>query len=172
MLRTKLKDFIIAFDFDQTIVGKSPKWPTVGHPREQMIDLINFLYDHGFRIVINSLRDVDSPTNKPYILMRRFLADKGVKFDLVNSNFDYEMDQFNSNPRKISCDLNVDDTNTGGVPEPKEICKEVITRWATKIMEDRCILPNQEIDGDFIDAYVEKYLTGTTIRRTIRPEDE
>lgn len=170
MERKKLKDFVIAFDFDGTITNEDHVWPNCGTPNKEMIDVINFLYDHGFLITINSLRGEGDPV--PFFNMHEFLAKNNVGYDYVNESPQHHIDAFGGapkgDPRKISAGIYVDDRNAGGLASPRQIMKDVIVRYQKRIEKGYAMF-DDVIDGDFINAYVEKYVNPvckTTLRRS------
>jgi len=181
MSRKTVKDFIIAFDFDNTLTDGESEWPMVGQPRTEMIEVAQFLYQHGFQITIWTLRDICHPDSLGPCL--QFLSDEGVKYDHFNKSPEYMVEHYGGrpqgDPRKIPADIYIDDRSVGGLPKPKDIVKEVIIRYYNKYKKGKFIKPNQELDSEFeefIDAYVEKYLTydlvKTRLKRFPKTEDE
>jgi hypothetical protein len=174
MERKTKKDFVIAFDFDGTLCEEDGSWPLCGPPKHDMIEAAKMLYDFGFQIIIWSLRGKHDHFAHTHCL--RFLEDHDISYDNFNMSTPYIVAYYGGhikgNPRKVNADIYIDDRNAGGLVTAKQLIQDVIIRYYRKVTGGKCILTNQEIDEEFIDAYVEKYLTGTKLRRTIRPEDE
>jgi hypothetical protein len=172
MDRKPLKDFVLAVDFDGTITHDPVGYPACGEPNTEVIEAVKMLYDFGIHIVIWTLRDYEGSKEQCI----EFLDKHDIKYDEYCDACKFDVDFWGGiNPRKVSADLYWDDRNVGGLASAKDTVKDVIIRYGERVRKygDQR-LPNQEIDGDFIDAYVSKYLTGskTTLRRTKREEDE
>ena len=124
--REKLKDFVISVDFDDTLfVGK---YPDVGSLIKPMVDLINRLYQRGFVITINTCRSTEVSVSNA----KEALSTNNINYDLFNENAPYLIDYYQTDTRKISCDIFIDDRNVGGVPTLSYIEREVDRLWKKK----------------------------------------
>lgn len=130
-MRQQLKDFIIAFDFDGTIVENA--WPEVGSPRKDIIDAIRYLHSLGMLIVIWTCRE-DEPKEKAI----KFLNDNAIPFDAINDNLKYRQEMYGNNTRKIGADLYVDDKDPRGVPTKFEIITAATVEYSKKLRNGEC----------------------------------
>jgi hypothetical protein len=93
---------IIAVDFDGTLVEN--KYPEIGKPISRVVDYVQKRHEKGDTIILWTCR------------MGTYL-DEAVKFcernnipiDIINDNCPKQIDAFESNPRKISADIYLDD---------------------------------------------------------------
>ncbi len=108
---------ILCVDFDGTIVEH--EYPDMGELKEGAKEYINKLYDEGYYIIIWTCR-----AGYPLVDMINFLDDKGVKYHKINENAPFEMIGFKPSP-KVFCNIHIDDTNLGGLPEWKDIYRMV-----------------------------------------------
>ncbi len=99
---------IIVIDFDGTIVENA--YPEIGELREGAVEYINKLYGEGFGIVINTCR-----SGKYEQQAYNFLKKVGVKFHHFNENFPHLIEFYNTDCRKISGDMYIDDKNIFGI---------------------------------------------------------
>ena len=95
---------IIATDFDDTIVYSD--YPQIGELIPFAKDVINHLWQRGHTIIINSCR-----TGEAENAMKFFLIYNEIKYDYINENSPRKIKQYGTDTRKISCDINIDDTN-------------------------------------------------------------
>lgn len=95
---------IYSFDFDGTIVTN--KFPEIGEPIQETIDLIKDVKAKGHYIILNTMRENES-------LMRALMFCKslGIEFDAVNDNLPHMKEFYKNNPRKIFANYYIDDHN-------------------------------------------------------------
>ena len=110
-MKLKNKKLIISCDFDQTI-AKVPHFPRIDGLRKGAKKYINKLYDEGHYIIINTCR-TDNYENECYDATNAvcYLLDCGIRYHHMNNNHPQLMEYFQSNSRKISCDIGIDDRN-------------------------------------------------------------
>jgi guanylate kinase len=97
-----MKKLVIAIDFDGTIVTN--KYPDIGYLKRDAKEVINKLYDEGHDIIINSCRQ-----GKEEREMVEFLIDNEIKFNAVNENLCYRIEEYGNDCRKIGADIYIDD---------------------------------------------------------------
>lgn len=95
---------IYSFDFDGTIVTN--KFPDIGEPIQETIDLIKDVKAEGHYIILNTMRENES-------LMRALMFCKShdIEFDSVNDNLPHMKEFYKNNPRKIFANYYIDDHN-------------------------------------------------------------
>ena len=97
-----MKKLVNAIDFDGTIVTN--KYPNIGYLKRNAKEVINKLYDEGHDIIINSCRQGREERE-----MVEFLIDNEIKFDEVNKNLCYRIEEYGNDCRKIGADIYIDD---------------------------------------------------------------
>lgn len=97
-----MKKLVIAVDFDGTIVTN--KYPDIGYLKRNAKKVINELFDAGHEIIINSCRQ-----GREECEMVEFLLDNEIKFDEVNQNLCYRIEEYGNDCRKIGADVYIDD---------------------------------------------------------------
>ena len=97
-----MKKLVIAIDFDGTIVTN--KYPDIGYLKRNAKKVINELFDEGHNIIINSCRQGREERE-----MVEFLIDNEIKFDGVNENLGYRIEEYGNDCRKIGADIYIDD---------------------------------------------------------------
>ncbi|WP_159521510.1 BT0820 family HAD-type phosphatase [Sunxiuqinia indica] len=104
---------IIAVDFDGTIVQH--KYPKIGKEIPFATMTLKKLQEEGHRLILWTYR-TDELLNEAV----DFCESKGIEFYAINKSFPEE--KFDENaPRKIHCDMFIDDRNVGGLPGWGEI---------------------------------------------------
>jgi hypothetical protein len=98
---------ILAIDFDVTIVDH--EYPLIGKLKPNAKEIINKLYNDGYKIIIWTCRYVD----KDILLVKEFLSDNKIQYHKINENI--ECNGFNPYP-KVYADLYIDDKNLCGIP--------------------------------------------------------
>ena len=95
---------IIEIDFDETIVYGN--YPQIGEMLPFAKEVINYLYDRGNEIIINTCRT-------DYLLREAigYLKYNEIKYDYINKNSPRAIKRFNGDTRKISCDVRICDKN-------------------------------------------------------------
>lgn len=113
---------IIAVDFDGTIV--EDRYPEIGKPMLFAFDTLKKLENRGYRLILWTFR-----TGKKLQEAISFCKQNGIEFYAVNSSFEGEIFDSESQSRKISADIFIDDRNLGGFPgwgQVYEIIREKI----------------------------------------------
>ena len=95
---------IIVIDFDDTIINVD--FPKIKGLKPFAKEYINKLYEGGSYIIINTCRDGNHEKEA-----EKFLKDNGIKYNLINENHEGLINKFNSDCRKISGDIYIDDKN-------------------------------------------------------------
>lgn len=114
---------VLGIDFDGTIVEEN--YPKIGELREDARYYINKLYDEGFKIIINTCRSGRFADDA-----RDFLIKNGIKYHTFNENLPEILKMYNTDCRKISADLYIDDRNLGGLPDTwEEIYSLIIKKF-------------------------------------------
>jgi hydroxymethylpyrimidine pyrophosphatase-like HAD family hydrolase len=113
---------IIAIDFDGTIV--EDKYPEIGKPKIFAFETMKRLQNRGFRLILWTYRH-----GKRLDEAVEFCNKNGIEFYAVNSSFEGEIFDKETQSRKINADYFIDDRNLGGFPgwgEVYEIINEKI----------------------------------------------
>lgn len=105
MIRENSK--IIAIDFDGTIV--EDKYPKIGKPQIFAFETLKRLESDGHRLVLWTYRHGARLQEA-----LKFCEENGIEFYAVNSSFQGEDFDLNTQSRKINADIFVDDRNVGG----------------------------------------------------------
>lgn len=100
---------IYGVDFDETLFFGYKKcvWPAVGDVPN--LELITFLIEErrkGNRVILVTMREGDS-LSPALSICKRY----GLEFDAVNDNLPELVSEWKNNPRKIYCDVYIDDKN-------------------------------------------------------------
>lgn len=96
--------FIIAVDFDGTLI-KGNTWPDInGTPQSELITHLIKEKEQGSRIILNTCR-----TGEPLEAAVAFCEEEGLYFDAVNENLPALIEAYGSDCRKISADIYIDD---------------------------------------------------------------
>ena len=112
----------LAIDFDGTIVEDA--YPSIGKPKTFAFETLKKLQSEGYRLILWTYR-----SGKTLDDAVEFCKKNGVEFYAVNSSFEGEVFDHETQSRKIDADLFVDDRNLGGFPgwgEVYEIIKQKI----------------------------------------------
>ncbi len=104
-----MKSYIIAVDFDGTIVEDA--YPKIGKPMLFAFESLKQLISDGHRLVLWTYRH-----GKYLEEAVDFCKENGVVFYAVNSSFDGEIFDLDTQSRKIHADYFIDDRNLGGFP--------------------------------------------------------
>jgi hypothetical protein len=105
---------ILLLDFDLTIAETD--YPAIHGLKYQAKDFINKLYSEGFYIIVNTCR-----SGKFEDEAKQYLIDQGVNFHLINQNHPGLIEAFGGDSRKLSGDINVDDTNIDSLVNPTNL---------------------------------------------------
>ena len=95
---------IYAFDFDGTIVTN--KFPDIGEPIKEVVELIKKVKSNGHYIILNTMRE-----DKCLSDALEFCYSNGITFDAVNDNLPHMKEFYKNNPRKIFANYYIDDHN-------------------------------------------------------------
>lgn len=98
------RKLIYAFDFDGTIVTN--KFPEIGIPILNTIELIRKVKSGGHYIILNTMREGDL-LNEAVEYCKKL----GIMFDAINDNLPHMKEFYKNNPRKIFANHYVDDHN-------------------------------------------------------------
>lgn len=111
---------IIAVDFDGTIVDD--KYPGIGKPKLFAFETLKKLQEDGYRLVLWTYRYGEKLHDAV-----AFCRENGIEFYAVNSSFEGEEFDLETQSRKIHADLFIDDRNLGGFPGWGEVY-QIITK--------------------------------------------
>lgn len=123
-----MKSYIIAVDFDGTIVEDA--YPNIGKPMIFAFDSLKQLQAQGHRLVLwtyRSGRTLEDAVD--------FCKNNGIEFYAVNSSFEEETFNEQSQSRKINADIFIDDRNLGGFPGWGEVVQIIEKRIEFSIGE-------------------------------------
>lgn len=104
----------LAIDFDGTIVEDA--YPSIGKPKIFAFETLKKLQSEGYRLILWTYRHGKSLEEAV-----EFCRKNGVEFYAVNSSFEGEVFDDETQSRKIDADLFIDDRNLGGFPGWGEI---------------------------------------------------
>lgn len=105
---------ILLLDFDLTIADTD--YPAIHGLRHQAKHYINKLFSENFYIIVNTCRSGQFEDEA-----RQYLIEQGVKFHLLNENHPGLIEAFGGDSRKLSGDINVDDTNLDSLVTPSNL---------------------------------------------------
>ncbi|WP_417428950.1 BT0820 family HAD-type phosphatase [Halpernia sp.] len=111
----------LAIDFDGTIVEDA--YPKIGKAKTFAFDTLKKLQSEGYRLILWTYRH-----GKTLDEAVEFCKKNGVEFYAVNSSFEGEIFELQTQSRKIDADLFIDDRNLGGFPGWGEIYRIVTER--------------------------------------------
>ena len=95
---------IIAVDFDQTITVGDYKFPSVGVPNVELINLLRDKKSKGARLILWTCR-VGEDLNRAL----KYCEAVGLSFDAVNENLPDIIDFYGGDTRKIFADVYIED---------------------------------------------------------------
>ena len=104
----------LAIDFDGTIVDDA--FPSIGKPKIFAFETLKRLQLDGYRLILWTYRH-----GKFLDEAVEFCRNNGIEFYAVNSSFEGEIFDSETQSRKIDADLFIDDRNLGGFPGWGEI---------------------------------------------------
>lgn len=114
-----MKEFIVAVDFDGTVVEEA--YPQIGNLLPGARQALENFKSLGMTIIIWTCRcDNREQEAIDYLLKHK------VPFDYINQNDPRRNEFYNSDSRKISADQYIDDRNPGGFPG-WEITEKLVT---------------------------------------------
>ncbi len=135
-----MKDFsrkkIIAIDFDGTIVEDN--YPKIGKPKLFAFQTLKKLQEDGHRLVLWTYRSGER-------LMEAidYCEENEIIFDSINSSFNGESFDINTQSRKIHADIFIDDRNVGGFVGWGEIYTS-ISKGKNFVLNDSANEPKKE----------------------------
>jgi len=124
---------IVAIDFDGTIIHGA--FPNIDGLIKGAKEYINYLYDEGHYIIINTCRSGEQLLNAI-----NYLLQQGVKFHRVNDNEPENSAKYKSNSRKIYAHVYVDDKQVGGLPSWYDIYMHI--KEKDKEYNSQKVVPN------------------------------
>lgn len=95
---------LYAIDFDGTLVTN--KWPEVGEPIEDIVNLVHNIQINGDQWILYTMRE-----GKALEEALEVINNLGLFPDAINDNHPDLIAEFGNNPRKIYADHYVDDHN-------------------------------------------------------------
>ena len=96
--------YIIAVDFDGTLI-EGNKWPdTDGTPNQHLFENMINEQKKGNKIILNTCR-----TDEALEAAIEYCRQNGLEFDAVNENLPEMIEAYGSDCRKISADIYIDD---------------------------------------------------------------
>ena len=110
-------DFIVAFDFDGTLFTEA--WPSVGEPIDYMHEVVQYCFDQGYIIVLNTLRE-DNLLKEAISAIYHF----DLPIYLYNCNLPHRIVKY-GDQRKIGYDILIDDRNAGGLLPKDTLIKTI-----------------------------------------------
>ena len=110
-----------AIDVDGTIVEDA--YPSIGKPKIFAFETLKKLQSEGYRLILWTYRHGKSLEEAV-----EFCRKNGVEFYAVNSSFEGEIFDDETQSRKIDADLFIDDRNLGGFPGWGEIYNIITER--------------------------------------------
>ena len=122
---------VIAISFDSTIVHND--YPKISDFLPNSIEVINYLFERGHDIIIESTRDVEYEKQ-----IMSFLKYYNVKFDRINQNSPRYIKKYNDS-RKIYCDIRIDSTSFFTKRDIYLEGKEVVLDTLWRIIDDSMI---------------------------------
>lgn len=111
----------LAIDFDGTIVEDA--YPSIGKPKIFAFETLKKLQSEGYRLILWTYRHGKSLEEAV-----EFCRKNGIEFYAVNSSFEGEIFDDETQSRKIDADLFIDDRNLGGFPGWGEIYNIITER--------------------------------------------
>lgn len=110
----------LAIDFDGTIV--EDVYPGIGKPQVFAFETLKRLEVEGYRLILWTYRHGQKLEDAV-----EFCRKNGIEFYAVNSSFEGEVFDGNTQSRKLDADIFIDDRNLGGFPGWGEVY-EIITQ--------------------------------------------
>ncbi|MGU8449406.1 phage portal protein [Clostridium perfringens] len=98
------KKEIYAIDFDGTLCTN--KYPEIGEEKAEVIDYVKNLKNEGHKLILWTCREREKLDDAI-----EWCKEKGIEFDAINENLDETIEQFDSDPRKVSANHYLDDKN-------------------------------------------------------------
>jgi len=114
---------ILGIDFDHTICNSS--FPELGPEMDDAGDTIRKLVEEGYGVVINTCR-----SNEALGMAIGYLRRRNIPYHYINCNFPHLIELYNSDTRKVSADVYIDDKNLGGFPGWKKAYKIINKKFS------------------------------------------
>lgn len=96
----------IAVDFDGTITNHDAVYPAVGSLRDGAKEALRYFKNNDCVLMLWTCRE-----NKELDMAMEFLKENNLEFDFINENCPERIKLYNSDCRKIGCDVFIDDKN-------------------------------------------------------------
>ncbi len=87
-------------------------YPKIGALKPNVVEVMNKLYNEGYKILINTCR-AGIYEGHCY----QFLKKHNIPYHYINSNLPKDIEYFGQDCRKISGDIYLDDKQLGGIPD-------------------------------------------------------
>ena len=116
----KLSNKKLAIDFDGTIVEDA--YPRIGKAQPFAFETLRQLQTNGYRLILWTYR-----SGEALEAAVEFCKKNGIEFYSVNSSYEGEIFDGDTQSRKIDADVFIDDRNLGGFPGWGEVY-EIITQ--------------------------------------------
>lgn len=110
----------LAIDFDGTIVEDA--YPRIGKAQPFAFETLKKLESKGYRLILWTYRHGQRLEEAV-----EFCRKNGIEFYAVNSSFEGEVFDGNTQSRKLDADIFIDDRNLGGFPGWGEVY-EIVTQ--------------------------------------------
>lgn len=123
----------LAIDFDGTIVHDA--YPGIGKARTFAFETLKKLQQEGYRLILWTYRH-----GKHLDEAVEFCRKNGIEFYAINSSFEGEVFDGDTQSRKLDADLFIDDRNLGGFPGWGEVYN-IITEKIEFRVEGKEVLP-------------------------------
>lgn len=98
------KKEIYAIDFDGTLCTN--KFPEIGEEKAEVIDYVKNLKSEGHKLILWTCREGEKLDDAI-----DWCKERGLEFDAINENLEETIEQFDSDPRKVSANHYLDDKN-------------------------------------------------------------
>lgn len=119
--------YIIAVDFDGTLI-EGNKWPdTDGNPNHPLFENMINEQKKGNKIILNTCR-----TDEALEAAIEYCRQNGLEFDAVNENLPEMIEAYGSDCRKISADIYIDDCAC----HPESVSWSFFNHFGFSIMDD------------------------------------
>ena len=127
---------IIAVDFDGTLCNDC--YPNIGYPNMTLIQQLKALRQNGKRVILWTCR-----CGKKLTEAIDWCRDFGLEFDAVNANVPEILEQYETESRKISADVYIDDKSCF----PRMLGEELLSTMVADKMINIVSTPTQGIYG-------------------------
>lgn len=98
----KKEEKVYAIDFDGTLCKNI--YPKIGEAKEEVIDYVKSLKENGNKLILWTCRTGEELDNAI-----EWCSKRGLEFDAINENLEDTINEYGTDPRKISVDCYIDD---------------------------------------------------------------